>query len=127
MSKQSDKAKRMEAFEKVRDALRPYMGRIVAEWHDKQENAMYVWLLCSKEADAGDDRHRWRGTVTVNIQRDGSTFFAMSEELVIQAFKRHYEMGSNPVFTLKAGTWEATKLLLEILIPALPAEQALAA
>lgn len=106
----NDKKKREEAFTRICDLLRPYQARVTAEWTDKQNNSVYVFLVCSKEADAGDDRHTWRGSVTVNITSDGSTHVSYSEGLVGHLLERP-----------QTGTWEDTANALAVLVPPLVA------
>lgn len=114
---------RNRTFERVCDMLRPWCGRIIAEWRDKKKNAIYVFLICSRERDAGtpeDPRHQWRGTMTVNITNDGSPFFSIDEHLVYKAIRNWSELGVMPVCTWPdSGTWEATELLLKLLTPPL--------
>lgn len=127
MTNETDRVKRSATFTRVLDMMRPWLGRIVAEWHDKQKNAIYVFLICSKEADADHpdgNRHTWRGTVTVNITHDGSAYFSIDEYLVRAAIKSWSEMGSLPVHDWEqVGTWEMTEQLLSILTPPLPKEK----
>lgn len=114
---------RSKTFARVCDMLQPWCGRVVAEWHDKKKNAVYVFLICSRERDAGtpeDPRHTWRGTMTVNITADGHSYFSFDEYLIRTVLKKWCELGSLPVTDWpEAGTWEMTEHLLKLLTPPL--------
>lgn len=105
----SDKAAREQAYSQMCDMFRPYLGRVVAEWRDKNKDGVYIWLVCSRNEDAGDGRHQWRGTVAVRIMPDGATFVFPSETLIGRALGLKVE-----------GTWTYSETVLDALVPNLP-------
>jgi hypothetical protein len=110
----NDKDRREQAHDKMRETLAPYHARCVAEWHDKKaKDDLYLFLLCSREADANDgEAYRWRGVVCVRIMPDGTTVFFHDEGLVSAALNLKRE-----------DTWSRTESVLDRLVPNLPADK----
>lgn len=114
--KLTDRERRQEAHSKMLEVLRPYHPRCTAEWTDKQKNAVYLFVLFSKDREAywnamaqSYERHKVRGCVVVNILHDGSTFFFYGEDFALK------QAGIE-----RTGKWDDSTAVLEQLIKPLP-------
>lgn len=109
----------IRAQARVAESLKPYLGRCLEQYYSANgQSAVETFLVCSKEADAGEGRHTWRGVVTVyygfgTAREDANVTFSFAEDML------HASLGVS-----NTGTWTDTNKVLEILLPPLPIEGA---
>lgn len=103
-----------EAQEQVAQLLRPYLARCISQYFG-QNDAIETFGIYSKEEDAGEGRHKYRGIVTVWYgmphwkDERCSVNFSFSENFLFSA------VDMKPDYS-----WDGTKALLEKTVPALP-------
>lgn len=102
-----------EAQGRVSKMLEPYRARSLRFFNDG-DTVIETFAVYSKEADADDHRHQWRGIVTVSYQMPMDpqdpcfVLLSFSEDMVAKAIG----MGTD-------STWQTSEKLVERMIPSL--------